>query len=171
MTQKEYKRRYYLKNKELILQKIKEYRNKNKELIQIRKKKYARSEVGKLIQKRSSLKYETNNRNLTGTRYRTPEQIYQRRFYSMQRNAKARNIEFNLSKNDVIKLMMSPCNYCGDNRLDNFGVDRIDSNIGYFIDNCVPCCKTCNTAKLDLSLDDFKSHVIKMYNHMVKDKV
>jgi hypothetical protein len=43
------------------------------------------------------------------------------------------------------------------------GIDRVDSNKGYTIDNCVPCCKTCNLAKAELSQRDFLDWVRKVY--------
>jgi 5-methylcytosine-specific restriction endonuclease McrA len=51
------------------------------------------------------------------------------------------------------------------------GLDRIDNEIrAYTIENTRPCCKTCNTAKLTLSLDDFRELVIKVYNTLVVQK-
>jgi len=35
------------------------------------------------------------------------------------------------------------------------GVDRLDNKGGYTLENCVPCCKTCNFMKRTLSLVDF----------------
>lgn len=48
------------------------------------------------------------------------------------------------------------------------GIDRIDSTKGYSADNCVPCCSKCNRMKLDHSIEDFKNHISKIYNHFVK---
>jgi hypothetical protein len=42
--------------------------------------------------------------------------------------------------------------------LDTFiynGIDRVDNNKGYTIENCVPCCTAVNYAKLDMSYSDF----------------
>ena len=47
------------------------------------------------------------------------------------------------------------------------GVDRIDSSLGYTIDNCVACCDKCNYAKHDLSTEDFKEWIIKIYNNLI----
>ncbi len=44
------------------------------------------------------------------------------------------------------------------------GIDRIDPNQGYIVDNCVSCCWDCNTAKLDRTLEDFKAWAIRLYN-------
>ncbi len=45
------------------------------------------------------------------------------------------------------------------------GIDRVDSNRGYTNDNCVACCKDCNTAKLNMSVEDFKAWSIRLYNN------
>lgn len=48
----------------------------------------------------------------------------------------------------------------------NNGIDRIDNNKGYTIDNVVPCCKMCNQAKNDYTLQEFQDWVEKIYNKM-----
>jgi hypothetical protein len=48
------------------------------------------------------------------------------------------------------------------------GIDRVDSSIGYIKENCVPCCKKCNTAKNNLTLNEFKDHITKIYNYTCK---
>lgn len=48
------------------------------------------------------------------------------------------------------------------------GIDRINSKKGYTLDNTVSCCSTCNTAKLNMSLEDFKTWIIKIYNNLIK---
>ena len=50
------------------------------------------------------------------------------------------------------------------------GVDRVNSDLGYEIENCVPCCYRCNSMKMDTSLNEFKDHITKVYNHSIKDK-
>ncbi len=45
------------------------------------------------------------------------------------------------------------------------GLDRMNNDLPHNIDNVVPCCKTCNVAKLDNSLEDFASWVIKIHNN------
>jgi hypothetical protein len=58
---------------------------------------------------------------------------------------KVRNRKFNLTQEFVRKSMASPCSYCGDTK--NIGLDRINNNIGHTMDNCIPCCRTCNVAR------------------------
>ena len=45
------------------------------------------------------------------------------------------------------------------------GIDRVDSSKGYEYNNVVSCCKNCNSAKMQLSIKEFKEHIIKIYNH------
>lgn len=81
-------------------------------------------------------------------------------------SAKRRNHIWNLEDWYAYTLMTSPCYYCGSLSSKGNGLDRMDSNYGYTKNNVVSCCKICNTAKLDLSLVQFKKHIEKMYNWM-----
>ena len=49
------------------------------------------------------------------------------------------------------------------------GIDRIDSTKGYFNDNVVSCCKVCNRAKSNLSLEDFKQWAANLYLKTIKN--
>ena len=46
------------------------------------------------------------------------------------------------------------------------GLDRLDSSKGYTPSNSVPCCTRCNRAKNDMSIVEFRQHIIKMYTFM-----
>lgn len=35
------------------------------------------------------------------------------------------------------------------------GIDRVDNSVGYTIENCVPCCTSCNFMKGKMTKDDF----------------
>ena len=48
------------------------------------------------------------------------------------------------------------------------GIDRIDSNKGYTIDNVVACCKYCNTAKSTMTQEEFKQWIKRIYEYYVK---
>lgn len=97
-------------------------------------------------------------------------------FYrSYKDGAKARNLQFNLSKEDFLSLVSSDCIYCGNPPITKEyitthksyyaanGIDRIDLSKGYTLDNCVPCCTKCNVMKLDYSKLDFLNHIKKIY--------
>ena len=78
-------------------------------------------------------------------------------------NAKVRNISWELTDSEFLELVTKSCVYCGHTQEYN-GIDRIDPNKGYTINNCVPCCGWCNTMKLDHSLEEFLQHITNIYN-------
>lgn len=50
--------------------------------------------------------------------------------------------------------LLKHCVYCG---FPSTGLDRIDNTKGHLKDNCVPCCKECNTARMDnFSFEEMK---------------
>lgn len=79
--------------------------------------------------------------------------------------AKKRGLEFNLSKDEFMSLWQKDCYYCGSS-IETIGIDRIDSNYGYSIDNVVPCCAICNTMKLALPRDIFIEHCHKIIKNL-----
>lgn len=86
-------------------------------------------------------------------------------------SAKKRNLIFDISLQEFMEITSKNCTYCGaEPRLHNrtnlkysefycTGIDRIDNTKGYIKENCVSCCKTCNSLKLDRSIDEFKIHI------------
>jgi len=94
-------------------------------------------------------------------------------------SANKRNKSFNLSLDDIKRLSQDICFYCGQQPMatlkpfgkHNFvynGIDRIDNSLGYTIKNCVSCCKNCNTAKLDMNVDQFKNWITSVYLRLCK---
>jgi hypothetical protein len=51
------------------------------------------------------------------------------------------------------------------------GIDRVDSNKGYELDNCVPCCFTHNGMKSDLTKEDFLIAIKKVYEKFQLNEV
>lgn len=78
--------------------------------------------------------------------------------------AKKRGIEFKLTDEQFQSFWQQPCNYCG-TKVETIGLDRIDSNECYSIENVVSCCAICNTMKLALPRDIFIEHCQKITNH------
>lgn len=68
-------------------------------------------------------------------------------FVGFQVNAIYRKIAFDLTFEEVQKLVENPCHYCGYSE-DLVGIDRMDSDLGYMIENCVSCCGLCNRMKM-----------------------
>jgi hypothetical protein len=89
----------------------------------------------------------------------------------MQVSARQRSLPWSIEDADVRRLMSMDCTYCGAapsnvsrhrNANGTFvynGLDRVDSKQGYVLENVVPCCHTCNKAKSNLPLADFRAWV------------
>ena len=77
-----------------------------------------------------------------------------KRYKSYQSSAKQRKLDFNLDFDDFRRYWQNDCHYCG-GTVETIGLDRIDSDDGYNLDNIVPCCTKCNKMKLDTELDEF----------------
>lgn len=99
-----------------------------------------------------------------------------------KRSAIDRNLKWELTKNQFVNLIFQNCHYCNSEpelhenekrynktKIDfkRNGIDRVDSSKGYTIDNCVPCCQMCNHMKLNYSIEDFKNHIVLLYNNFV----
>ncbi len=101
-----------------------------------------------------------------------------RLFQLYKRMAKKRNYSFELTYEQFEKITLKNCNYCNikpeyilpNRNKTEFctynGVDRVDNNKGYTLDNVVPCCRICNFAKEQQSLEDFKKWIKRIYYHM-----
>lgn len=96
-----------------------------------------------------------------------------KQFKTYKQNAKTRDIDFHLTYEDFKTITSMPCHYCdsppslstisGGSKYKyevmSNGVDRIDSNKDYTLDNVVPCCKFCNYGKNDSTYDEFVSYL------------
>jgi len=101
---------------------------------------------------------------------------FNRAYRNYKRNALNNNLEFDLSKEEFKNLIMKNCFYCNAKPISysggyvRNGIDKINANIGYIKSNIVPCCITCNHAKSDMSIDEFKDWIKNVYNFYIKDK-
>ncbi len=103
-------------------------------------------------------------------------------YINYKTSAKQRNLSFNLEKNDFRKLTKSNCYYCGvepkqikkaKNTNGDYlynGIDRINNNVGYIIENCVSCCGRCNEAKMTQTQENFINWIEKAYNNLFSKK-
>lgn len=85
-------------------------------------------------------------------------------FNDYKHNAKRRNLSFEISRKQFETIIKHKCSYCDSNN--KIGVDRVDSSKGYKLGNIIPCCKQCNVAKMNYSLEEF----IKWKNELVSNK-
>ena len=129
------------------------------------------------------LKIETDRQRMTEMRapYKLPEgeAAFNSLHLQYRRSAARRDLPFCLTKDEFKKLTRGDCYYCGKSpqqrtskhRVNGSyiynGIDRRDNDLGYTIDNCVPCCTLCNLKKLAMSEDEFITWVVSVYNHYV----
>ena len=95
--------------------------------------------------------------------------------------AKRRGYKWEINNESFEKIVKQPCFYCGTNYGSvkningyNFqynGIDRIDSDKGYNLDNVVPCCRWCNQAKSTMSQSDFYNWVQKIHKNFTINKI
>lgn len=117
-SKKEYKRLWYLKNREKEITKAALYRKTNPDV------------------KKNWLKENGNKPKV--------------RFDKAKSNATLkREKEWNLTFEEYKDLISKPCTYCEKDisQEKGCGLDRLDNNMGYNINNVVPCCKACNSAR------------------------
>lgn len=103
-------------------------------------------------------------------------------YRNYKRQAKSRNLEFNLNKEEFKKLTSSDCWYCGrppSNKTVRAkypyvgtyiynGLDRINSSKEYSTDNVIPCCWKCNRAKSNMDFNEFLDWVSDVYRNTHK---
>jgi 5-methylcytosine-specific restriction endonuclease McrA len=120
-------------------------------------------------------------------RIRDKEAGYKSLIYSYKIHAKKRNIEWHLTYDEFKHFTKQICYYCGREPYSTYqlkdkngncrtgipiiynGIDRVDSNKNYTIDNCVTACKQCNISKMNYSLEEFKYWVLITYRNLFEN--
>jgi len=104
--------------------------------------------------------------------------------------AKKRNMVFDLSFEYFVDLATRRCFYCNIEPSNFYelrysqghrkgelrcgpgfyynGIDRVDSQKGYTLENCVSCCFDCNYAKETKTIEQLKIWVTRLYKHFVE---
>lgn len=99
--------------------------------------------------------------------------------HGYKRRAARKGLVVTITDDQFIALVTSPCFYCGKphteetrkvhkERIHMLTVDRKDSDQGYTLDNCVSCCKVCNTSKMDLGFELWVDHMKKILTNLGK---
>lgn len=99
-------------------------------------------------------------------------------------SAKKRNLSFDLDIRDMEYLIRSNCFYCGTtpnisvsgrwsaevwySGFKRVGLDRIEPDDGYNIDNVVPCCFDCNKLKGNMTFDGFVDLIRKINKNLCR---
>jgi hypothetical protein len=111
--------------------------------------------------------YEIHKREITeyAKEWNTKNKESPSRLYSSYKGcSKHRDYLFELTLEEFMLYWQKPCTYCGI-EIKTVGIDRINSSIGYKIDNCVPCCTRCNFVKSNHSIEETNQHLIRMLKH------
>jgi hypothetical protein len=106
--------------------------------------------------------------------------------YARKRSeARHAGLDFALSKDEFVEIVLSPCIYCGGPPtkvrslrdkgsaypavglpyIRVHGIDRAKSSRGYTKENSLPCCWVCNRAKSDMQLSKFEEWICCVYRN------
>lgn len=119
-------------------------------------------------------------RNLGFAKRKPPgESSFNQLYVTYVNRATRDSIEFRLSKDEFKKLTGSDCFYCGTKPAASIGtkrmngtyihngIDRVNNDAGYIVQNCVPCCTQCNMAKHMTKLPEFLDWVKRVHAHLL----
>ena len=83
-----------------------------------------------------------------------------RNYVAYKRDAEEiRNLPFEISQEQWDWLTRSACYLCGYQDAHGIGLDRVDNTIRkYTLENCRPCCGSCNSMKGEITLNEFLDH-------------
>jgi hypothetical protein len=109
------------------------------------------------------------------------EMLYNTLYQDYQIKAKQRDIEFDIPKDIFLQEINKNCHYCNQEpsnlkknkskwnpeQILYSGLDRVDNNKGYLVDNIVPCCFICNQAKHRLPLEVFLAWVKRIHKNLI----
>lgn len=98
-------------------------------------------------------------------------------------NAKSRGYEFRITWEEFLDITKNNCHYCGTPPKNKIGattptkrgngyyvyngMDRMDNDEGYNLNNVVPCCRRCNRAKDVMGREEFLAWVKRIYEYSV----
>ena len=85
-----------------------------------------------------------------------------------RKGAKKRGLSWELPIEIFFGLTKKSCTYCSQAPDPVNGVDRVDSSLGYMVENCVPCCGPCNRMKMAMPLSEFIERVKRIFNNADK---
>ena len=90
-------------------------------------------------------------------------------FKTYFQNANKKNIHFELTSDFFNTMIQEKCYLCGKENTNGHcnGVDRVNSKLGYTIENTRACCGNCNYMKNHYSLESYKTQLLKIYNNRI----
>lgn len=113
-------------------------------------------------------------------------------FNSYKTKCEKKKIAFEVTFGEFVEITSSNCHYCGSVPEQEYsgifksglragkkkvngtykynGIDRIDSRLGYVSGNMRPCCRYCNSAKLDRTEGEFYAWIERAYRHSRREE-
>jgi len=147
--QKEYQEKYAKTSKRKS--KIKEYKERNLDKIKKSNKEYKDKNKKDILEKQAAWYQENRERILAENKIKQKKP--EKRYVTTRNQATRRKIEMLLTLEEYKSIISKPCFYCnyllGSPVEKGCGIDRLNNNIGYTVDNSVSCCRICNQIKMD----------------------
>lgn len=177
---KEYQKLWYINNKEKSQAYRKTWYINNKEKAQACRKTwelnnpdyqkhYRLNNINK-FKEYAKKNYNKNKQKIVEKRkirYQLTKYKISNRFKNLKHAAKRRKIEFCLTLDQFKELTNLNCYYCNNEIKSTIaGLDRINNNKGYSIDNVLPCCKECNYIRgYKLTVEETKVVITALLNY------
>lgn len=116
---------------------------------------------------RSCYQKERLKNETIGETRRRNNRNWNRSFKGAVKAAKAKNAVLELSQEDW-EFKTKECFYCAKDLSFNTGVklDRVDNSKGYTNNNTVGCCRQCNVAKNNYTMEEFKTWIKKVFDRL-----
>lgn len=136
----------YQNNKDYILNRQKDYNNSHK---------------------KERKNYLDENKDILKEKAKNSYKSLHGRFMAYKKTAKRSDLEFLLTEKEFSLFWKQNCFYCND-KIETIGLDRIDNNIGYNINNIVSCCIECNYLKSKHDTKKLKQLHIKLEKIIIR---
>lgn len=82
---------------------------------------------------------------------------------TLEARAREKEKKDDLTLEEKVDLWSEDCHLCG--KPAALGIDRVNAEVGFQLDNCKPCCSTCNYRKKHQSLETFLSHSARIWRY------
>lgn len=91
--------------------------------------------------------------------------------------AKSRGFRCSLTLEEFVLISSRDCYYCGvrphlrgrsnsNGKYKGHGLDRVNNELGYSINNVVSCCRRCNVAKATMTVNEFTKLVLDIFKNL-----
>ena len=94
-----------------------------------------------------------------------PKRTTEEQEFERSKRNRTEGRDWNLNFDDWNRLTLLPCHYCGGSPKARRGLDRVDNNVNYVLENVVPCCWDCNKGKSDKTDAEYITHCMNFAAH------